>query len=143
MAYLPATIIIIIIYHHHHHHHYQMIFVSTWLSFAVALYLVNRLHGRKTYDTVPYWDRGVIWQWGPLTLNWKAMLLILMGLLGEEEVVTFIIIIIMKDMITSLHFTSPPLMSCSFLFLSGGVGGSGPSLSSPPSSSSTMTSDNT
>jgi hypothetical protein len=49
-----------------------MVFVSTWLSFAFALYLVNRLHGRKVYPQVPYWERGVIAKIGPITINWKV-----------------------------------------------------------------------
>lgn len=49
-----------------------MVFVSTWLSFAFALYLVNRIHGRKVYPHVPYWDRGVIAKLGPITINWKV-----------------------------------------------------------------------
>ena len=60
----------------------QMVFVSTWLSFGVALFLVNQIHGRKVYETVPYWDRGVVARLGPLTLNWKACVLVLLGFIG-------------------------------------------------------------
>jgi len=61
-----------------------MVFVSTWLSFAFALYLINRIDGRRTYTTIPYWKRGVVVSYGPFAINWKACVLITVGFIGEE-----------------------------------------------------------
>lgn len=63
----------------------KMYFVVIWSTFAVALYMLNRLHGRKTYPAIPDWEGGVVWQskqfeW--LALNWKAVTLLAFGFLG-------------------------------------------------------------
>merc|ERR1719201_445112 len=38
----------------------KMYFVVIWSSFGIALYFLNRFHGRKVYDTIPAWDNGIV-----------------------------------------------------------------------------------
>jgi uncharacterized membrane protein YfcA len=48
----------------------KIFFVSIWFSFAVALYILNRQHKRKTYTKVQHFN------W------WKALVLLAAGFLG-------------------------------------------------------------
>uniref|UniRef100_A0A1I7XS80 Membrane transporter protein n=1 Tax=Heterorhabditis bacteriophora TaxID=37862 RepID=A0A1I7XS80_HETBA len=48
----------------------KMLFVSIWSSFAIALFILNVQHGRKTYDIIPNFK------------PWKASVLIMTGLVG-------------------------------------------------------------
>lgn len=47
-----------------------MLFVSIWSSFAIALFLLNSQHKRRTYDVIPHF------------CFWKAIALIATGLVG-------------------------------------------------------------
>ncbi|KIH62131.1 hypothetical protein ANCDUO_07590 [Ancylostoma duodenale] len=48
----------------------KMLFVSIWSSFAIALFILNSQHNRRTYDVIPQFN------------FWKAAVLVLTGLVG-------------------------------------------------------------
>ncbi|KAK5977640.1 putative membrane transporter protein [Trichostrongylus colubriformis] len=48
----------------------KMLFVSIWSSFAIALFILNSQHKRRTYDIIPEFSA------------WKAIVLILTGFVG-------------------------------------------------------------
>nr|CDJ96699.1 Protein F26A1.8 [Haemonchus contortus] len=48
----------------------KMLFVSIWSSFAVALFILNSQHKRRTYDIIPNFSA------------WKAIVLIMTGFVG-------------------------------------------------------------
>jgi len=60
----------------------KMYFVVIWASFAFSLYQLNRMHGRKVYDSIPYWSESYIYRAGCFWLNWKAVVLFCFGILG-------------------------------------------------------------
>lgn len=69
-----------------------MFFVCTWAAFAVSLYWLNRLHGRRVFYSIPAWEEGVLWKKtlpfitdrGSLSVsvNWKACVLFACGFVG-------------------------------------------------------------
>ena len=69
-----------------------MFFVCTWAAFAVSLYWLNRLHGRRVFYSIPAWEEGVLWKKtlpfitdrGSLnvSVNWKACVLLACGFVG-------------------------------------------------------------
>lgn len=64
-----------------------MFFVSTWAAFAVSLFWLNRLYGRRVFNFIPNWERGVVWKLNlgsklSVCLNWKASALFLCGFVG-------------------------------------------------------------
>mmetsp|Transcript_15140 Transcript_15140/g.19849 ORF Transcript_15140/g.19849 Transcript_15140/m.19849 type:complete len:394 (-) Transcript_15140:478-1659(-) len=60
----------------------KMYFVVIWFAFAFSLYQLNRLYGRKVYMKIPNWEDGVLIRCGPVSLNWKAVVLFAFGILG-------------------------------------------------------------
>ncbi|RCN40399.1 hypothetical protein ANCCAN_13645 [Ancylostoma caninum] len=58
----------------------KMLFVSIWSSFAIALFILNAQHNRRTYDVIPQFN------------FWKAAVLVLTGLVGGVDICTFSII---------------------------------------------------
>ena len=65
----------------------KMYFVSIWFSFAFSLFWLNRNHDRKVYDIIPKWSDGVLFTVYnnpilPISINWKALVLLLTGFLG-------------------------------------------------------------
>lgn len=64
-----------------------MFFVSTWAAFACSLFWLNRLYGRRVFNSIPAWDEGAIWkrELGSklvVTVNWKACVLFMCGFVG-------------------------------------------------------------
>lgn len=65
----------------------KMFFVCTWAAFACSLFWLNRLHGRRVFNSVPAWDQGVVWKLDlgselSVTVNWKACVLFACGFVG-------------------------------------------------------------
>lgn len=73
----------------------KMYFVCIWFAFAVSLYWLNYFHGGKVHDSIPHWEKGVVFDY-PLIeetgihqlprlavqFNWKAFTLLCFGFLG-------------------------------------------------------------
>lgn len=76
-----------------------MYFVCTWAAFAFSLYWLNRMHGRRVFDTIPFWEDALVWKFGviggkgndaegkplggfAIGVNWKACVLFLCGFVG-------------------------------------------------------------
>lgn len=64
-----------------------MFFVCTWAAFAVSLFWLNRLYGRRVFESVPNWNQGVLWKMDlgsslSVCLNWKACVLLVCGFVG-------------------------------------------------------------
>ncbi|CAM9293105.1 unnamed protein product, partial [Laminaria digitata] len=65
----------------------KMIFVCTWAAFALALFWLNRMYGRRVFYSIPSWEDGVVWEktlpfGGSVTVNWKACVLLACGIVG-------------------------------------------------------------
>ncbi|PIO54178.1 hypothetical protein TELCIR_24464 [Teladorsagia circumcincta] len=56
----------------------KMLFVSIWSSFAIALFILNSQHKRRTYDIIPQFSA------------WKAIVLIMTGFVGGHNLSTLI-----------------------------------------------------
>ncbi|CAM9693603.1 unnamed protein product, partial [Laminaria digitata] len=65
----------------------KMIFVCTWAAFALSLFWLNRMYGRRVFVSIPSWEDGVVWEkplpfGGKVTVNWKACVLLMCGFVG-------------------------------------------------------------
>lgn len=66
----------------------KMIFVCTWAAFALSLFWLNRMYGRRVFFSIPSWEDGIMWRSIvpgtslSVTLNWKACVLVMCGFVG-------------------------------------------------------------
>jgi len=64
----------------------KMYYVAIWFAFALTLFILNRDRGRTVYDSIPNWERGVVFRFNlgrhHGAINWKALVLVLGGFIG-------------------------------------------------------------
>lgn len=61
----------------------KMYFVVIWSSFAIGLFLLNRHHDRKVYDSIQGWQQAVVCKYNNWdVINWKRECLFAFGVLG-------------------------------------------------------------